>query len=91
MKKRKKAMPKVEAAVEIVVEEAPEPVHVPAPVVEQKVEISEPVQTAPVQEVVAQPVAEIAAPAERVVETVKEKAPAQKKKAVKSGGKFWKN
>lgn len=99
MKKRKKAMPKVEAAVEIaveeapepVVEEAPEPVHVPAPVVEQKVEISEPVHTAPVQEVVAQPVAEIVEPAEREVEPVKEKAPAKKKKAVKSGGKFWKN
>ena len=99
MKNRKKAMPEIEAAVEIaveelpepVVEEAPEPVQVSAPVVEQKVEISEPVQTAPVQEVVAQPVAEIAAPAERVVEPVKEEVPVQKKKAVKSGGKFWKN
>lgn len=95
MKKRKKAMPKVEAAVEIAVEEAPEPtpepVHVPAPVVEQKVEISEPVHTTPVQEVVVQPVAEIAEPAEREVEPVKEKTPAKKKKAVKSGGKFWQN
>ena len=101
MKKRKKAMPEVEAAVEIVVEEAPEPVvepapeptpepvHVPTPVVEQKVEISEPAHTAPVQEVVAPPVAEIVEPTERKVEPVKEKAPAKKKKAVKSGGKFW--
>lgn len=103
MKKRKKAMPKVEAAVEIVAEEAPEPVvepapeptpepvHVPADVVEQKAEISEPVHTTPVQEVVAPPVAEIVEPAEREVEPVKEKAPAKKKKAVKSGGKFWQN
>lgn len=95
MKKRKKEMPEVKAAVEVVVEEAPEPtpepVHVPAPVVEQKVEISEPVHTVPVQEVVAQPVAEIAVPVEKVVEHVKEAAPVQKKKAVKSGGKFWKN
>ena len=103
MKTRKAQMPEVEAPAEIVAEETseptpepvqeptPEPAQIPAPVAEQEVEISEPVQAEPVQEVEMQPLAEIAEPAEIDAEPVKEEAPVQKKKAVKSGGKFWKN
>ena len=103
MKKRKKEMPEVEAPAETSTEEAkakpvepapeptPEPVHEPSPTHEQEVEISEPVQTAPVQEVVVQPITKITEPVEEEVEITKEQAPVVKKKPVTSSGKFWRN
>lgn len=103
MKIRKEQMPQVEAPAETTTEEVnaraaesapehtPEPAHEPAPIVSQKEEISEPVQTEPIKEVVVQPIAETTEPAEPEVEPAKAEAPAQKKKPLKSGGKFWRN
>ena len=95
LKAKRQQMPEVKVPTETSTEEthskAVEPLQEPIPVADQKDKTSEPVQTEPVQEVATQPIAEITEPTESEPELAKKQSPAQKKKPVASGGKFWRN